>query len=76
MLESLTPPKRKFSCKVKTLHEDFSKDDQARFMAAIDQPDLWPAKTLSNELAKLGVRLVDTSITKHRQKSCSCFRDR
>jgi hypothetical protein len=77
MLEGLQPPKRNFSCKVNTLKDELEDKDYKILLSAIDSDKaVWPAKTLSNELSKRGVHLVDTTITKHRLKQCWCYRDK
>lgn len=77
MLEGLKQPKKNFGCKVEIVARELSESDKKIFFSAIDAPkEEWPAKTLSNELTKRGIRLVDTTITKHRTKACWCYRDR
>ena len=73
MLENLQPPARHFTCKVKTVAEQLETKDKEILLAAIMNPD-WKYKTLSNELAKRGIVIVDTTIKAHRIKACSCFR--
>jgi hypothetical protein len=73
MLEDLTPPVRSYACKVKTIAETLDPKDRTILLSAIDNPD-WAYKTLSNELAKRGVQLIDTTISRHRNKRCACFR--
>jgi hypothetical protein len=41
---------------------------------AIISPDVWPSKTLSNELKKRGLLVSDSAISNHRKKACACFR--
>ena len=77
MLENLQPPKRNFSCKVGKILTDLNDSDRKVLENALStDKSIWPAKTLSNELAKRGLHIVDTTITKHRTKQCWCFRDR
>lgn len=77
MLENLQPPKRNFGCKVGKILDDLNDTDRKVLENALNtDKSIWPAKTLSNELAKRGVHLVDTTITKHRTKQCWCYRDR
>jgi 5,10-methylene-tetrahydrofolate dehydrogenase/methenyl tetrahydrofolate cyclohydrolase len=74
MLEDLTPPGRTYACKVRTVAEGLEPKDKDILIAAVNNPD-WNFKTLSNELAKRGITIVDTGIAKHRRKQCACFRN-
>jgi hypothetical protein len=74
MLEDLTPPARIYGCKVRTVAEGLEPKDKEILIAAVNNPD-WNFKTLSNELAKRGLTIVDTGIAKHRRKQCACFRN-
>ena len=73
MLEDLKPPGRHFTCKVQTVAEELEAKDSQILIEAVNS-DKWSFKTLSNELAKRGIVIVDTTIAKHRRKQCSCFR--
>lgn len=73
MLEDLKPPGRHFTCKVQTVAEELDAKDSEILIEAVNS-DKWSFKTLSNELAKRGIVIVDTTIAKHRRKQCSCFR--
>jgi 5,10-methylene-tetrahydrofolate dehydrogenase/methenyl tetrahydrofolate cyclohydrolase len=73
MLEGLTPPRRVHNCKVRTVADGLETKDRDILLAAVDNPE-WNFKTLSNELAKRGITIVDTGIAKHRRKQCACFR--
>jgi hypothetical protein len=76
MLEGLTPPKNLgHTCKIDTLAQDMSESDRKIFLAAIDDKETWPAKTLSRELRKRGVETSDQPILLHRTQQCRCFRD-
>lgn len=76
MLEDLQPPKNKSHyCKVDVIHSELSPEDGKIFMEAIDTPGLWGARTLSTELRKRGLEIADTTISKHRNKGCACYRD-
>jgi hypothetical protein len=74
MLENLIPPVRAYTCKVTKVAEELDEKDRAILLAAVDNPE-WNFKTLSNELAKRGITIVDTGIAKHRRKQCACFRN-
>lgn len=73
MLEDLIPPARVYGCKIRTIAEELEPSDKDILIAAVNNPR-WKFKTLSNELAKRGIVIVDTTIAKHRRKQCSCFR--
>ncbi len=75
MLEGLTPPKSKSEyCKIDLVLKDLSKGDAQILMEALDNTDVWGAKTLSNALREKGLSIADTTITKHRKKICACYR--
>ncbi len=76
MLEGMTPPRSKaVFCKIKDTAEALEPDDSAIFMQAVDSPELWAANTLSKQLRQRGVSVADTTITKHRTKTCACYRE-
>lgn len=72
MLEGLTPPSQKRSCKVATVLETLSKEDQQILTNAIFSPE-WPIKSLSRALNERGIQLSDSPLTSHRAKACACF---
>lgn len=74
MLEDLKPTKRTYPCKVDLVAKELSESDRKILLKAVDDPE-WKYKTLQNELAKRGIRLVDTTIARHRAKTCGCYRD-
>ena len=75
MLEGLEPPKNKsVYCKVDLTLQDLDEKDRAILTEAIADVDKWGARPLSNALRDRGVNLADTTIGKHRNKNCSCFR--
>ena len=75
MLEGLTPPLNKsLYCKVDLLAKDLSDADAKILMAAIEDTHNWTANGLSRALRAKGVNLADTTIGKHRNRSCTCFR--
>ena len=77
MLEDLTPPPNKAQyCKIDLIAKDLSDKDKEIFLAAIANTDVWGARTLSNELRKRGIDVADTTITKHRNQSCFCYRNK
>lgn len=76
MLDGLTPPRTKaIYCKIDDLSKTLDDNDRAIFFAAIDDHDRWGARTLSTELRRRGLSVADTTITKHRGKTCACYRD-
>jgi hypothetical protein len=76
MLEGLKPPVRQnYICKVAFYLGTLKPSDSEILKEAIDNKELWPAKTLSNGLAQRTIKIADTTITKHRNQLCACFRD-
>jgi hypothetical protein len=73
MLENLTPPVRAYTCKVAKVADGLEEKDRAILIAAVDNPE-WNFKTLSNELSKRGIVIVDNTIARHRRRQCGCFR--
>lgn len=75
MLEGLTPPTNKaVYCKIEQMAASLDEADRKILFEAIDSPE-WGARTLSNALRNRGLSVADTTITKHRQKACACYRD-
>lgn len=76
MLEGLKPPVRQnHVCKVAFYLNALKSNDAEILKQAIANKELWPARTLSNELAQRTIKIADTTITKHRNQLCACFRD-
>lgn len=76
MLEGLEPERhRLYYCKVELLRAELEPSDYEILQTALADRDKWGAKTLQKALRKRGVMLADTTITKHRQQLCACFRD-
>lgn len=77
MLEGLEPPKNRiFTCKVDLLKETLEEADYKILLQAINDKNRWPAKTLQAALRERGLSLADTTISKHRQQVCACYRDK
>jgi len=75
MLEGLTPPQNKaVYCKVDQVLQTLEAVDKQILVDAIANTTTWPAKTLSKELRLRGVSMADTTISKHRAKTCACYR--
>jgi len=76
MLENLQPPKNASAyCKVARILENLQPSDQEILKAAILDSELWSSNTLSNTLRSRGISIADVTITKHRKRLCTCFRD-
>lgn len=73
MLEDLRPPARTYTCKVAKVAEELEEKDRTILLAAVDNPE-WNFKTLSNELGKRGIIIIDNTIARHRRRQCGCFR--
>lgn len=74
MLEGLTPPSKNRPCIVSKLLETLSKADKQILEEALTNTQAWSSNALSLALKERGIILGDNSITKHRNKACSCFR--
>lgn len=72
MLEGLTPPERVRACRVSSEADKLNDKDREIFFSAVNDNNLWPAKTLSDQLGKRGISISDLSITRHRRQVCSC----
>lgn len=76
MLEGLEPTtNRAYYCKVDLLKKDLETKDYQILIDAIADVDKWSAKGLQTALRTRGVILADTTITKHRNKVCNCYRE-
>ena len=76
MLEGLAPPKnRAVYCRIADLAAEMSAADKEIFITAIEDKELWSANSLSTALRQRGVSVADTTIAKHRNRACACFRD-
>jgi hypothetical protein len=71
MLEGMTPPKKAYSCKVRNLAAEMSKEDAIIFIKAVNDPN-WPIMTLVSALRARGVDISPSPITNHRKRMCSC----
>ena len=75
MLEGLTPPPNAaIYCKVDQVLNTLEDADKQILVEAIANSALWPAKTLSKQLRLRGISMADTTISKHRAKTCACNR--
>jgi hypothetical protein len=72
LLSGLTPPERKYNCKVATILSQIDEKDAEILLNAINSPELWPARTLTIALQARGIILSDPTIGRHRGGSCSC----
>lgn len=73
MLEDLTPTTRVYTCKVMVLANTLSESDRKILLDAAESEE-WGMKTLEKALAKKGLILADTTIAKHRNRLCPCYR--
>lgn len=75
MLENLEPPKPKsIYCKIQQIKETLETEDIKRLDSFLENTKLWSANTLSNQLRTVGIQVADTTITRHRNKLCACYR--
>ena len=69
----MKPIKRIYTCKVRAIANGLS-DADAQILMAAAEDEAWGCKTLEKELAKRGIIIADTTIAKHRNKLCPCYR--
>ena len=75
MLEGLTPPKNKtVYCKIEQTVSSLSEADAKILTEAIENTDAWGSRTLSTALRERGISIADTTISKHRSRTCACYR--
>lgn len=74
MLEGLTPATHERKCLVTKVAESLDKDDAKILNDALADQGKWSSNALSEALGKRGVKLGDSTIRKHRDKMCLCFR--
>lgn len=75
MLEGMTPPRsRAVYCKIDQLAQTMTDANREIFFEAIDNPTDWSANGLSTALRQRGVSVADTTIQRHRNKTCACYR--
>jgi hypothetical protein len=76
MLEGLTPPKNKaVYCRIEQLMADMTPEDKKILTDALANTSGWSSNSLSKALRQRGVSVADTTIAKHRGKTCACYRD-
>jgi hypothetical protein len=75
MLEGLTPPKSRGTCKVNTVAVTLNDKDRDIFLVAVMDSENWPVKSLCKALSDRGIQISDSPIYNHRGKTCACFRD-
>lgn len=73
MLEGLQPPRKVYTCAVRTVLSTLDKADAAILTQALSDVELWPAKTLSKALRERSLMLSDNTIANHRRQACSCY---
>lgn len=76
MLEGLKPAKSKvYVCKIATSLQELEPADSKILSEAIVDVRTWPAQTLSTQLKIRGLVISDATITRHRKKTCACYRE-
>jgi hypothetical protein len=76
MLEGLTPPRLKtVYCKVDEWLKKLDESDRKILQEALNNFELWPHSTLARALRAKGLDISDTTIGKHRNKDCACYKD-
>jgi hypothetical protein len=74
MLEGLKPPKSDKPCAVISLANAMSESDREIFLDAVKDVSVWTSNSLSKALRERGVIIADHTITKHRNRTCVCYR--
>ena len=75
MLEGLEPVQnRVYYCKVDLLKKELEEKDYKILLEAIADADKWSAKGLQTALRVRGLVLADTTIAKHRNHTCNCYK--
>lgn len=74
LLKDLVPASKSYPCKVRNLITSMSKEDAQILTEAVQNVNMWPARTLQNALQTRGVILSDVTIGRHRKNQCSCAR--
>ena len=72
MLENLEPPKKNFTCRIRTIASGLEPKDVKILEAAIADSSSWPANTLARALKERGLQIGQEAIRRHRDKTCSC----
>ena len=72
LLDGLEPYVKARPCRIRSLLTELEKKDAEILLTALNSPDLWPAKTLSNALKIRGLLISDNAISQHRKGACSC----
>lgn len=76
MLEGLTPPRnRTVFCKVDDWLGKLNESDRKILTDALADLNTWPHSTLARALRAKGVDISDTTIGKHRNKDCACYKE-
>ena len=74
MLEGLKPPKSDKPCAVVSLANAMSETDREILIEAVSNVASWTASSLSKALRERGIVIADHTITKHRNRTCVCYR--
>ena len=70
-----TPRYRKpVACSVGTFLGGLSKAERERFDVVLADPATWSHAEISRRLSKLGVRITQVTLGRHRKGACACER--
>lgn len=72
MLEDLEPPVRRTPCKIRTILDGLSENDQRILLLALEDVDSWSGNSLARALSQRGLLVTEKPIRKHRNNECSC----
>jgi hypothetical protein len=73
LFDDLTPIKRVYSCRIRTLLATLEAGDRDKLAALLASPD-WSHTQLVNALQSRGVVVTRDAIQRHREGVCSCLR--
>jgi uncharacterized protein (DUF1778 family) len=72
VLENLRPRAKEKTCKVKSIALRLDESDAKILLDAADDPT-WSGKALSRALKDRGLEISDTTLLRHRDKTCPCY---
>jgi hypothetical protein len=72
LLDGLEPHKKARNCRIRAVLVTLEKKDVEILQNALNQPEIWTAKGLSNALKVRGLLVSDNVISNHRKGACSC----
>jgi|DEB0MinimDraft_6_1074348.scaffolds.fasta_scaffold26642_5 hypothetical protein len=74
MLENLDQHRPPPKCKIKRIRDDMDDADQKRLDDAMEDQISWSDYHLFKALVAVGVKVSESTVKRHRQKTCSCWK--